>query len=337
MNSILITGGAGFIGSNFIKLLLKSTQYKVVNYDMLTYSGNLENLKGLYDYPNYHFELGDICDEKKVSEVIEQYEIDTIINFAAESHVDRSIIDAEPFLHTNILGVANLLNLTNKYNLEKFLQISTDEVYGSAPFDETFTEESNLNPNSPYSASKASADLLVRAYQQTFNTPALITRTTNNFGPYQYPEKFIPLIIVNAFEDKKIPVYGDGLNIRDWIYVEDNCRALLSVLEKGKIGEIYNISAKNEMTNLEIVKMILNLIGKSENLIEFVKDRPGHDKRYSISSNKIRENLLWQPQFAFEDALKNTFVWYRTHISWLNNIIKRSNFSEFYSTQYKTI
>ena len=337
MNSILITGGAGFIGSNFIKLLLKSTQYKVVNYDVLTYSGNLENLKGLYDYPNYHFELGDICDEKKVSEVIEQYEIDTIINFAAESHVDRSIINSEPFLHTNILGVANLLNLTNKYHLEKFLQISTDEVYGSASSNETFTEDSNLNPNSPYSASKASADLLVHSYQQTFNTPALITRTTNNFGPYQYPEKFIPLIIANAFENKKIPVYGDGSNIRDWIYVEDNCRALLSVLEKGKIGEIYNISAKNEKTNLEIVKMILNLIGKSENLIEFVKDRPGHDKRYSISSDKIRENLAWQPQFTFEDALKNTLVWYRTHIAWLNNIIKRSNFSEFYLTQYKTI
>jgi dTDP-glucose 4,6-dehydratase len=335
MNNILVTGGAGFIGSNFIKLVLNSRKYNIINFDKLTYAGNTENLKGLYDFTNYFFELGDICDEQKVEEVIEKYEIDAIINFAAESHVDRSILSVEPFLQTNVKGTVVLLQAANKFKIKKFLQVSTDEVYGSANADETFDEKSNLAPNSPYSSSKASADLFVRAFHKTYGTPTLITRSTNNYGPFQFPEKLIPLIIKNAINNEKIPVYGDGLNERDWIYVEDNCEAILDVFEKGTEGEIYNISAGNEKTNLEIIKFVLNMLGKSENLIHFIQDRPGHDRRYSISSRKINEELTWFPKTNFEQGLQKTVVWYKTHLNWVENIVKKQSYSDYYKQQYK--
>jgi dTDP-glucose 4,6-dehydratase len=334
MNNILVTGGAGFIGSNFIKLVLNSRKYNIINYDKLTYAGNIENLKGLYDFPNYNFELGDICDSKHVEEIINKYEIDTIVNFAAESHVDRSILSAAPFLETNVNGTVVLLQVANKYKIQRFLQVSTDEVYGSANVDETFDENSNLAPNSPYSASKASADLFVRAFNKTFGTPTIITRSSNNYGPYQYPEKLIPLVITKALNNEKIPVYGDGLNVRDWIYVDDNCQAILTVLENGNEGEIYNISANNEKTNLDIIRQILHFIDKSEDLISFVKDRPGHDRRYSISSKKLTEKLQWKPNTDFDTGIRKTIVWYRTHLKWLEDIQKKQNYIDYYNKQY---
>lgn len=334
MKKLLITGGAGFIGSNFIRFILNNTDYSIINYDLLTYSGNLDNLLDVQNNPKYSFIQGDICDKEKLSSIFQSNKFDGIINFAAESHVDRSILDSQPFVHSNINGVVALMDIARQFEISRFLQISTDEVYGSASDGETFDENSNLIPNSPYSASKAAADLMVRSYVKTHKFPAIITRSSNNFGPYQYPEKFIPLIINNALVDKKIPVYGDGLNVRDWIFVQDNCRAIFEVFEKGKIGEIYNIAANNELTNLEIVRTILNLMNKSLDLIEFVKDRPAHDRRYSISAEKVKNEIGWFVDRNFEEALGFTIEWYLNNKPWLESITKKTKFTDYYKIQY---
>lgn len=334
MKTLLITGGAGFIGSNFIRFLISNTDYSVINYDLLTYSGNLDNLLEIQFHPKYSFVQGDICDKNKLTSIFQAKKIDGIINFAAESHVDRSIMDSQPFVHSNINGVVTLMDIARQFEIPRFLHISTDEVYGSASEQETFDENSNLSPNSPYSASKAAADLLVRSYVKTHKFPAIITRSSNNFGPYQYPEKFIPLIINNAILDKKIPLYGDGLNVRDWIFVEDNCRAIFEVFEKGKIGEIYNIAANNERTNLEIVRTILNLMNKSFDLIEFVKDRPAHDRRYSISSEKVKSEIGWYVERNFEESLQLTIHWYLNNKLWLESITNKTKFTDYYQIQY---
>lgn len=333
-NNILITGGAGFIGSNFIELILSTRYYNIVNIDALTYAGNLENLKGLEEkYSNYKFAKANILDKNIIKKILQDNEIDTIINFAAESHVDRSILDSSPFLDTNVKGTLNLLDLANELKIQKFIQISTDEVYGSLGAEGFFTEQTPLNPNSPYSASKTSADMFALAYHHTYGTPVLITRCSNNYGPKQFPEKLIPLIISNCLENKQIPVYGDGLNVRDWIYVNDHNLAILDVLEKGKIGQVYNIGSSNEKTNIEIVKTILNILGKSEELITYVKDRPGHDKRYAIDSSKIQNELGWSPKMNFENGIKQTIEWYLNNQNWIKNI-KNGDYMSYYEKNY---
>jgi dTDP-glucose 4,6-dehydratase len=330
---ILVTGGAGFIGSNFIKYMIREHKdYKIINLDKLTYAGNLENLRDIEDNPNYTFIKGDITDEFLVDEVFSMG-LDYVVNFAAESHVDRSIEDPQIFLKTNVLGTGVLLRAAKNHGVQKFLQVSTDEVYGSLGSTGYFTEESPLQPNSPYSASKASADLLVRAYYKTFQLPVNITRCSNNYGPYQFPEKLIPLMIINALHDKSLPVYGDGLNVRDWLYVEDHCRALDMVLHKGKVGEVYNIGGNNERTNLEIVKLILKELGKPESLINFVKDRPGHDRRYAIDASKIKRELGWEPQVNFEEGMKKTIEWYLNNRQWWQAIIS-GEYMEYYQRMY---
>ena len=312
--NLLITGGAGFIGSNFIRYILNQyPDYKIINLDKLTYAGNLENLRDIENNPHYTFVKGDICNENIVDKLVSR-QPDAIINFAAESHVDRSIIDPQSFIKTDILGAQTLLEAAKKYQIERFVQISTDEVYGSIK-EGFFTEESSLRPNSPYSASKTAADLMVRAYQKTFGLPVLITRSSNNFGPYAYPEKMIPLFVTNLLEDKKVPVYGDGQQIRDWLYVIDNCEGIDFVLHHGQIGEIYNIGSNNERTNLEITKIILDQLGKDESCIEYVKDRPGHDQRYALDSTKLR-NLGWQSRYEFEEAMAKTVQWYQDNPQW---------------------
>lgn len=333
---ILITGGAGFIGTNFIKYIIeKQPAWEVINVDKLTYAGNLENLTNINKQAKYSFHRGDIA-EKKFMEPFFQQGIDAVINFAAESHVDRSIQDAKPFIKTNIMGTHVLLELAKSYQLKKFIQVSTDEVYGSLGAKGSFSEESQICPNSPYSASKASADLLCRSYYTTYNLPVLITRCSNNFGPYQFPEKFIPLIITNAFEDKIIPIYGDGLNVRDWLYVKDHCRALEFVLLKGLSGEIYNIGGHNEHSNLSLTQEILHLLGKPQSLIKFVKDRPGHDRRYAIDSTKITRELGWQPAYSFDDALIYTVSWYLEHQIWWKRI-KSGIYQEYYNQMYNMV
>jgi dTDP-glucose 4,6-dehydratase len=333
-NNILITGGAGFIGSNFIELILSTRYYNIVNIDALTYAGNLENLKGLEEkYSNYKFAKANILDKNIIKKILQDNEIDTIINFAAESHVDRSILDSSPFLDTNVKGTLNLLDLANELKIQKFIQISTDEVYGSLGAEGFFTEQTPLNPNSPYSASKTSADMFAFAYHHTYGTPVLITRCSNNYGPKQFPEKLIPLIISNCLENKQIPVYGDGLNVRDWIYVNDHNLAILDVLEKGKTGQVYNIGSSNEKTNIEIVKTILNILGKSEELITYVKDRPGHDKRYAIDSSKIQNELGWSPKMNFENGIKQTIEWYLNNQYWIKNI-KNGDYMSYYEKNY---
>lgn len=316
---LLVTGGAGFIGSNFIKYILKKyLTYKIINLDKLTYAGNLNNLTEIKNNKNYKFVKGDICNQKIVEKLIK--DIDIIINFAAESHVDRSIIEPSAFLKTNIFGTYTLLEAAKKYSIKRYIQISTDEVYGSIEKG-AFKETDSLNPSSPYSASKASADLLVMSYFTTYKLPVLITRSSNNFGPNQYPEKIIPLFITNILRGKKIPVYGDGLNIRDWIYVIDNCRAIDLVLHKGKIGEIYNIGANNEKTNMELTKIILDKMGKPTGLIEYVKDRLGHDRRYAVDCSKIKK-LGFKPKYEFIIALKKTIEWYKNNKSWWLSLIR---------------
>jgi len=310
METILVTGGAGFIGSNFVKYMISKEESKIINYDALTYAGNLENLKEVESHPYYTFIKGDIVDRSKVEEVFKNYRIDYVINFAAESHVDRSIKDPDIFVKTNVLGTQVLLDVSRKFGIKKFIQISTDEVYGSLGPEGYFTEESPLAPNSPYSASKAGADMLVRAYFKTYGLPVNITRCSNNFGPHQHPEKFIPTVILNALQDNPIPIYGDGQNIRDWLYVEDHCRAIELVLKKGRIGEVYNIGGNNEWKNIDIAKLILKLLGKPESLIQFVADRPGHDRRYAIDSSKIQKELGWKPQNSFDLAILKTIEWY---------------------------
>ena len=317
---ILVTGGAGFIGSNFIHYQLENYDDQIINIDKLSYAGNLDNLKDVETNPNYEFRELDICNREKIDQIMHRG-IDYIVNFAAESHVDRSIEDPSVFVKTNIAGTQNLLDLALKFGVKKFIQISTDEVYGSLGKNDKFSEESILNPSNPYAASKASADLLVKSYFKTYNLPINITRCSNNFGPYQYPEKLIPLFIINALQDRKLPVYGDGTNIRDWIYVKDHCKAVDLVMRKGEIGEIYNIGADNEKTNIEITRQILSLLSKTELLIKYVKDRKGHDYRYAVDSSKIKEQLGWKPEFNFENSMRKTLNWYLDHKKWWHKVI----------------
>ena len=316
---LLVTGGAGFIGSCFIRYMInKHPDYKIINLDALTYAGNIENLDDVKDNKNYTFIHGNICDKKLVRDITA--EVDCVINFAAESHVDRSITGPEIFIQTNVQGTLNLLQCAKETGIERYLQVSTDEVYGTLGKTGYFYETTPLAPNSPYSASKASADLLVRAYYETYKLPVLTTRCSNNYGPYQYPEKLIPFFISKLLRGEKVPVYGDGMNVRDWLYVYDHCRAIDTVLHKGKIGEVYNIGGHNEKTNIEITKLILNAMGKDENSIEFVKDRLGHDRRYAISNDKITSELGWSPSLTFEEGIKLTIDWYLNNQNWIKSI-----------------
>jgi len=315
--NILVTGGAGFIGSNFIHYMLdKYNDYQVINLDKLTYAGNLENLKEVEDNPNYKFIKGDIINRELVEYIFVEYDIDYVVNFAAESHVDRSIEDPDIFVKTNVRGTQVLLDIAKESEISKFLQVSTDEVYGSLGKTGYFTEETPLAPNSPYSASKTSADLMVRAYNETFGLPVNITRCSNNYGPYQFPEKLIPFFLTNALNDKELPLYGDGKNVRDWLHVKDHCRAIDVVLHQGKNGEVYNIGGNNEKTNIEITKAILKAVDKPESLITFVKDRLGHDRRYAIDSSKIQNELGWEPEYTFEEGIKETIQWYLDNKEW---------------------
>lgn len=334
MKNILVTGGAGFIGSNFVHFMLnKYPGYKIVNFDTLTYAGNLENLSAVEKHPNYTFVKGDICDRQQVLKAFKDHSIDAVVHFAAESHVDRSITGPAIFVHTNVVGTQVLLDASREIGIEKFLHVSTDEVYGSLGATGFFTEETPLHPNSPYSASKASSDMLVLAYEHTFGFPGVVTRCSNNYGPYQFPEKLIPLLIANAVNDKPIPVYGDGSNVRDWLYVEDHCSALDVVLHKGTIGGVYNIGGHNEWKNIDIVKLVLKEIGKPESLITYVKDRPGHDKRYAIDAAKIKNELGWVPSYQFESGIKKTIAWYLQNKQWWERIIS-GDYKKYYEAQY---
>ena len=329
---LLITGGAGFIGSNFIHHILgKYPTYKIINLDKLTYCGNLDNLREVEDNQNYKFIQGDICDREKIAEIFEDEKPDFVINFAAETHVDRSILDPHTFTETNVLGTHILLETAKKFGIEKFLHISTDETYGSVE-NGKFKEDDILAPNSPYSASKASADLLARSYYKTFSLPIIITRSSNNYGPYQFPEKVIPLFISNILENKKVPLYGTGKNIRDWIFVLDNCEGIDAVLHNGKIGEIYNIGGGNEVTNLELTKIILDELGKDESQIEYVEDRLGHDFRYALDIEKAKK-IGWEPKHSFEEAIRETIKWYLENKDWWEKL-KQKEFDEYYEKQY---
>lgn len=330
---LLVTGGAGFIGSNFILYMIQQhPNYQIINMDALTYAGNLENLKSVQDHPNYSFVQADIADKPAVDAIFQQG-IDVVVNFAAESHVDRSILEPEIFVNTNVMGTQVLLDAAKKYRVTKFVQVSTDEVYGSLGETGLFSETTPLAPNSPYSASKAGGDLLVRAYHETFGLPVNITRCSNNYGPYQFPEKLIPLIISRALNDESLPVYGDGLNIRDWLYVEDHCSAIDLVIHQGKIGEVYNIGGNNERTNVHIVKTILNELGKPESLITYVTDRPGHDRRYGIDPTKIMNELGWKPKHNFETGIKETIQWYLSNKEWWTRI-QSGAYRDYITQQY---
>lgn len=330
---VLITGGAGFIGSNFIIYMTnRYPNYEFVNFDALTYAGNLESLGSVHLLPNYRFIKGDITDRDLVESVVADG-VEAIVNFAAESHVDRSITEPGIFVKTNVLGTQVLLDAAKKYNIAKFLQVSTDEVYGTLGETGLFTETTPLAANSPYSSSKAGADLLVRAYHETYGLPVNITRCSNNYGPYQFPEKLIPLMIINAINNKSLPVYGDGLNVRDWLHVEDHCCAIDYVLHKGIDGEVYNVGGNNEKTNIQIVKTILAELGKSDDLIQFVKDRPGHDRRYAIDASKITKELGWTPKYNFESGIKETIQWYLQNQVWWERIIN-GQYQKYYEKQY---
>lgn len=332
---LLVTGGAGFIGSNFILYWIKNhPDDQIVNLDKLTYAGNLENLKSVQDNPNYKFIKGDICDPKTVQAVIKG--IDMIVHFAAESHVDRSIVEPAPFVMTNVVGTQVLLDAALKNNVKRLHHISTDEVFGSLTLEseEKFNESTKYNPRSPYSASKAGSDHLVNSYYHTFGLPVTITNCSNNYGPYQYPEKLIPLSITNVLEGKKIPLYGDGLYVRDWLYVEDHCRSIDLVLSKGKIGETYLVGGlTSDINHLEIAKKILKILGKDESFIEFVKDRPGHDRKYAVDWSKIKNELGWEPKFSFDEYLEKTINWYKGNRVWWENI-KSGEYKDYYKKQY---
>ncbi len=332
IRTILVTGGCGFIGSNFVRYMLRNRDYKIINVDKLTYAGNLENLSDTSDHPNYEFVRGDIADKAMIEGLVSKG-VDAIINFAAESHVDRSIEDPRVFIETNVLGTQVLLEAARKYGILRFVQISTDEVYGSLGPRGSFKETSPLAPNSPYSATKTAADLLVRAYHKTYGLATIITRCSNNYGPYQFPEKLIPLMITNSLEDKPLPVYGDGMNVRDWIYVEDHCRAIELIMHRGREGEVYNIGANNELPNIEIVKIILKRLNKPESLIKFVEDRPGHDLRYSIDSGKLRSALEWDIIYPFEEGIDLTIRWYVEHQEWWEKI-KSGEYLRYYEKMY---
>lgn len=330
---VVVTGGAGFIGSNFIRYMLAHyPQDEVINVDALTYAGNPENLTDVESHPAYRFVKADIADRTAIEPLFAEG-IDAVVNLAAESHVDRSIMQPDLFVRTNVLGTQTLLELSRQYGVRKFVQVSTDEVYGTLGDTGLFTEHTPLRPNSPYSASKAGADLLVRAYYETYGLPVNITRCSNNYGPYQFPEKLIPLMIHNALQDKPLPVYGDGLNVRDWLYVEDHCRALDLVLRQGRDGEVYNIGGHNERNNLQVVRTILAELNKPESLIRFVADRPGHDRRYAIDASKIRKELGWTPQYDYESGIRATIRWYRDHTEWMERVIS-GDYRQYIAKQY---
>lgn len=337
MKNILVTGGAGFIGGNFIHYLLGNRpDCHITCLDALTYAGNLETLESVLEDSRLRFVHGDITDREAVYHLFEEENFDAVVNFAAESHVDRSIDTPEVFLKTNILGTQVLLDACNRFGTGRYHQVSTDEVYGDLPLDRPdlfFTEETPIHTSSPYSASKASADLLVMAYYRTYGTPVTISRCSNNYGPYHFPEKLIPLMILNALEDKPLPVYGDGKNVRDWLYVEDHCRAIELILENGRVGEVYNVGGHHEKQNIEVVKTILHALGKSEELIAFVKDRPGHDRRYAIDPSKIHRELGWLPQTSFDDGIQKTVEWYLQNRSWWEHI-RSGDYRRYYEQQY---
>ncbi|MBK5473163.1 MULTISPECIES: dTDP-glucose 4,6-dehydratase [Bacillus] len=315
--NILVTGGAGFIGSNFIHYMLKNYEtYKIINYDALTYSGNLNNVKSIQENPNYSFVKGKIQNGELLEHVVKERDVQVIVNFAAESHVDRSIENPIPFYDTNVIGTVTLLELVKKYSHIKLVQVSTDEVYGSLGKTGKFTEETPLAPNSPYSSSKASSDMIALSYYETYQLPVIITRCSNNYGPYQYPEKLIPLMVTNALEGKKLPLYGDGLNVRDWLHVTDHCSAIDTVLHKGCVGEVYNIGGNNEKTNIDVVEQIIKILGKTKKDIEFVTDRLGHDRRYAIDAQKMKNEFEWEPKYTFEQGLKETVEWYKNNVDW---------------------
>ena len=320
--NLLVTGVAGFICSCFVRYMLKNhPDYKIINLDALTYAGNLDNLKDVESNANYSFVHGNICDKQLVDSLMSQ--VDACVNFAAESHVDRSITGPEIFIQTNVGGTLNLLEMAKKHKISRYLQVSTDEVYGTLGKTGYFTETTPLAPNSPYSASKASADMLVRAYYETYKMPVLTTRCSNNYGPYQFPEKLIPLFISNLLKGEKVPVYGDGMNIRDWLYVYDHCSAIDTVLHKGRIGEVYNIGGNNEKANIEITKLLIKELGKDESSIKYVEDRLGHDRRYAIDSSKIQKELGWHPSVTFEEGIKITIDWYLNNQDWIKRLENR--------------
>jgi len=334
MKCLLVTGGCGFIGSNFVRLQLETyPDQAIINIDSLTYAGNLQNLADVENNPQYTFRKGDICDREFVESVLKSTPIDAVVNFAAESHVDRSILDSGPFLQTNIIGTQVLLDACRSSEIPRYLQVSTDEVYGSLGSEGFFTEETPLAPNSPYSASKTAADLLVRSYCHTFDFPGIITRCSNNYGPYQFPEKLLPLFISNCMNDQPLPVYGTGENIRDWIHVLDHCRGIDAALRKGSPGEVYNFGGDYELTNLELTHTLLDLMDKPKSLIKFVKDRPGHDLRYAIDFSKAKSELGWEPQVTFREGLQETIDWYLNNSEWIDRI-KSGEYLKYYDQQY---
>jgi dTDP-glucose 4,6-dehydratase len=330
---IFVTGGAGFIGSNFIRHLLGlNAGYSLINFDKLTYAGNLANLDSVVDNPNYSFVKGDICDPVAVEAAMTGCQ--TVVHFAAESHVDRSIYEPAPVIETNVTGTFILLQVARKLDVQRFLHVSTDEVYGDIPAGRFADESSPLQPSSPYSASKASSDLIVKSYVRTFNFPAVITRASNNYGPFQFPEKFLPLMITNALDDKPLPIYGDGKQERDWLHVQDHCSGILAVLERGRVGEVYNIGGLDVIENLTMARRLLRALGKSESLLAYVKDRPGHDRRYALGCDKIGRELGWKPAVSLEEGLRQTIEWYRTNTEWLAGV-RGGDYRSYYEKYYE--
>jgi dTDP-glucose 4,6-dehydratase len=335
MKNILVTGGAGFIGSNFVRYMLRHhPDCTLLNLDLLTYAGNLESLEDVADNPRYRFVRLDTCDHEGVLHALRIHSIDTIVHFAAESHVDRSIMGSAVFVRTNVLGTHSLLDAAREHGVELFVHVSTDEVYGSLGPTGKFTESTTLHPNSPYAASKAGADLLALSYHRTHGLPVIVTRCSNNYGPFQFPEKLIPLMIINALSEKPLPVYGDGQHVRDWLYVEDHCAAIDAVLQRGAVGEVYNIGGNNEWKNIDIVKMIVRSLGKSESLITFVKDRPGHDRRYAMDASKITREIGWKPLHQFESGLEATIAWYVNHRRWWQHVMS-GEYQRYYKVMYE--
>jgi dTDP-glucose 4,6-dehydratase len=335
ISSILVTGGAGFIGSNLVRHLLQVRPgARVVNYDKLTYAGNLENLQDVEGDERYSFVREDICEKHSILQALKAHAVDAIVHCAAETHVDRSIRDASPFVATNVLGTQILLDAAREHGVRRFVHVSTDEVYGSLGDSGTFNEQSPLRPSSPYAASKAASDLIVLAANHTYGFPAVITRCSNNFGPHQFPEKLIPLMIRNAMDERPLPVYGEGKNVRDWLYVEDHCSAINAVLDRGRPGEVYNVGGSNEWRNIDIVRTLLRKLGKPETLISFVKDRPGHDLRYAIDARKITTELGWRPRVSFEEGLELTIAWYRSHESWWRKVMS-GEYRNYYREMYE--
>jgi dTDP-glucose 4,6-dehydratase len=330
---ILVTGGAGFIGSCFVRLALQNSSFQITNIDKLTYAGNLENLASVAGHPKYRFMKVDIADLEELRRAFEEVKPDAVVHFAAESHVDRSIFAPQPVFDTNLRGSFNLLEIMRANRVNRFVHVSTDEVYGSLEPPHEADENYPLQPSSPYSAGKAGSDLLALAYYKTYKLPVIVTRASNNYGPYQFPEKLIPLMITNAFEDKRLPVYGDGMQIRDWLYVEDHCRAILSILEKGRDGEVYNIGGNRSLPNSTVIEQILAITGKPSSLIEYVKDRPGHDRRYALSSAKLMKETGWAPRMDFERGLAATIEWYRTNRAWIDHV-KSGEYQSYYALNY---